>query len=267
MKTYHTVLTIAGSDSGGGAGIQADLKTMTSLKCYGLSVITSLTAQNTQGVQGIHPVPEDFILRQLSSVFEDIEIQAVKIGMLHSKEVANAVGSFLKDYEGIPVVLDPVMVATSGDLLLEKDAVEEITQKVFPIAELITPNIHEAKVLSNMDLSTTEELKEGCRKLHALGAKNVLIKGGDIDSPQARDLLFISEKEQFIELSCEKIRTQNLHGTGCSLSSAIASFLAKGIGIEDSVKKAKNYISQAIRLGSEYKLGKGNGPVNHMWQL
>lgn len=265
MKRYHTALTIAGSDSGGGAGIQADLKTMTSLGVYGLSVITSVTAQNTQGVQGIHPVPVSFIETQLQSVFDDIEINAIKIGMLHSREVAERVGTFLQKHPGIPVVLDPVMVATSGDILLQQDAIDAIRRQVFPVTELITPNIHEARVLTGQDLHTEASIRDAGRQLHHMGARNVLIKGGDIESTQAQDILYLGTEDRHIVLNSPKIETRNLHGTGCSLSSAIAAYLSQGQPLEAAVRNAKEYIQQAIQSGAAFQLGRGHGPIHHMW--
>lgn len=267
MQAHPTSLTIAGSDSGGGAGIQADLKTMTVLGSFGLSVITTITAQNTQGVQGIHPIPRSFIEQQLNSVFDDFTIHAIKIGMLHSKEVAELIGNYLLAFPTIPVVFDPVMVATSGDLLLEADAINAIKEHAFPVSLLITPNIHEAQVLTSKELKTERAIKEACRELHALGPRNVLIKGGDIEAPEAKDVLYLGQEDRFVMMSTPKVNTQNLHGTGCSLSSAIAALLSRGRSLEDAVKEAKSFIFRAIESGSSFAIGKGNGPINHMWDL
>ena len=268
MKQYRRVLTIAGSDSGGGAGIQADLKTFSALGCYGMSVICAVTAQNTRGVRGIFPVPPDFIQQQIEAVLEDIGVDAVKIGMLHSPEVVVTVAECLKRYHIPKIVVDPVMVATSGDSLLQDDAVEALVTTLFPLATVITPNLHEAAVMLHQPLShliqaNDSELEAACGKLSAFGSDAVVLKGGHGVSGQSIDFLYLRTDNRIIRLEGDRIDTPNTHGTGCTLSSAIAAFLAGGCEIEDAVSKAKCYITEALTAGADYRLGHGHGPVHH----
>jgi hydroxymethylpyrimidine/phosphomethylpyrimidine kinase len=268
MKTYHRVLTIAGSDSGGGAGIQADLKTFSALGCYGMSVITAVTAQNTKAVTGIHPVPPAFIVQQIDAVMEDIGVDAVKIGVLHSPEVINTVAERLKHYDVANVVVDPVMVAKSGDKLLRDDAVEALKTALFPITTLITPNLPEAAVLLQCptNILTQEDmphLEAVCKKLATLGPQAVLLKGGHLQSKQSCDILYSKMDDTLCHFEAERIDTINTHGTGCTLSSAIASNLAKGHSIREAILRAKEYITQALKVGAAYRLGSGHGPVHH----
>ncbi|MFW6028946.1 MAG: bifunctional hydroxymethylpyrimidine kinase/phosphomethylpyrimidine kinase [Halanaerobiales bacterium] len=255
------VLTIAGSDSGGGAGIQADLKTMTIFKTYGASVITAVTAQNTLGVQGVNTLNGDFVLQQLDSVLSDIEFSAVKTGMLANREIVEIVAEKIKEYDLLNLVVDPVMAASSGDLLLEKDAVAAYKNSLFPLAHLITPNLPEAKILLGKDIEEEVNLKKLAEELYKLGSKNVLIKGGHEKSSNhsAVDLLY--DGNEFVEYRAEFIDTTNTHGTGCTLSSAIASNLAKGLSVKKAVEISKKYITKAIRSG--FLVGEGNNPVNH----
>jgi len=262
-RTYRTVLTIAGSDSGGGAGIQADLKTISAMGCYGMSVITALTAQNTKGVTGIHAVPPDFAEKQMETVFSDIGVDAVKIGMLFSAELIETVAQVLKKYKIDKIVLDPVMVAQSGDKLLKDNAIEAIKIHLMPLSMVVTPNLPEASVLLDRTLHDFEDIKKGAKDLSEYGSRSVLIKGGHLKDNDSTDFLYLGEEDRIVTLEGERINTINNHGTGCTLSSAIASCMAKGCEIEEAVRKAKTYINEAIRAGSKYKIGHGHGPVHH----
>ncbi len=262
-RTYCRVLTIAGSDSGGGAGIQADLKTFSALGCYGMSVITALTAQNTLGVTGIHPIPPSFAAEQMSAVFSDIGADAVKIGMLYSAELIEVVADQLSALGARNIVLDPVMVAQSGDKLLQDEAIEAIKKHLLPLADVVTPNIPEASVLLDQRLNHLEDMQAGAKALAAFGSQSILIKGGHLSEGDSTDLLYLSGEDRFVILEGERIETRNNHGTGCTLSSAIASYMARGCGIEEAVSKAKEYISKAIEAGAGYVIGKGHGPVHH----
>jgi len=262
-RTYRTVLTIAGSDSGGGAGIQADLKTISAMGCYGMSVITALTAQNTKGVTGIHAVPPDFAEKQMETVFSDIGVDAVKIGMLFSAELIETVAQVLKKYKIDKIVLDPVMVAQSGDKLLKDNAIEAIKIHLMPLSMVVTPNLPEASVLLDRTLHDFEDIKKGAKDLSEYGSRSVLIKGGHLKDNDSTDFLYLGEEDRLVTLEGERINTINNHGTGCTLSSAIASCMAKGCEIEEAVRKAKTYINEAIRAGSKYKIGHGHGPVHH----
>ncbi|MBI9089028.1 MAG: bifunctional hydroxymethylpyrimidine kinase/phosphomethylpyrimidine kinase [Desulfobacterium sp.] len=261
MKTYHRALTIAGSDSGGGAGIQADLKTFSALGCYGMSVITALTAQNTVAVTGIHPVPPGFIATQMDAVLEDIGVDAVKIGMLHSPEVIEAVADRLNHHQCRHVVLDPVMIAKSGDKLLQDDAIAALKEKLLPLARIITPNLPEASVLLGREISTVEDMPQACRDLAELGCRTVLLKGGHLNGTECKDLLYLGESDLTVTFDGERVDTPNSHGTGCTLSSAIAANIAKGHGIASAVKQAKLFLTQALVAGAKFKLGNGHGPV------
>lgn len=256
-----TALTIAGSDASGGAGIQADIKTMTMLGVYAMSAITALTAQNTTGVQGIFEVDRDFLAQQLKSIFSDIPPDAVKIGMLSSKELIEVIRESLMKYEAKNIVLDPVMIATSGALLLEQDAIGEL-KRLFPLASIITPNLFEARELTSRHIETREEMEEAAESLSKEFGCAVLIKGGHIPG-DASDVLYI--QGEILWLDGERIDNPNTHGTGCTLSSAIAAELAKGVPLELAVKNAKDYVSGAIR--AELNLGSGRGPLMHNWKL
>ena len=263
MRTYRRALTIAGSDSGGGAGIQADLKTFAALGCYGMSAITALTAQNTVAVTGIHAVPPAFIAQQIDAVMEDIGVDAVKIGMLHSSEVIRTVTERLVHYGVRDVVLDPVMVAKSGDRLLQDEAVEALRTVLLPVARVITPNLPEASVLLEGPIEGLEQMKEACRALADLGPEAVLLKGGHLGGERSPDLLYVRTDGGLSVLEAERIETANTHGTGCTLSSAIAAYLARGYGLGEAIGEAKAYITQALRAGAAYRLGQGRGPVHH----
>lgn len=269
-KRHHfRALTIAGSDSGGGAGIQADLKTFSALGCFGMSAITALTAQNTTAVTGIQEVPPSFVAKQIDAVIEDIGVDAVKIGMLSSPEIIETVADRLRAHDVARIVLDPVMVAKSGDKLLRDEAIDALKEKLIPIATIITPNIPEAEVLTGHTLKTYEDLERASRSLAELGPMSVLIKGGHFTTENSDDCLYVQEKDQpeIHWLTGKRINSPNTHGTGCTLSSAIAAHLAKGYDIVEAVEAAKKYISEAIAAGAEYQIGHGHGPVHHFYQL
>ncbi len=267
FQQYRTVLTVAGSDCSGGAGIQADLKTFGALGCYGMSAITALTAQNTTGVYDIHAVPASFVAGQLDVVFSDIRVHAVKIGMLFSVEVIEAVADRLKRYDAGPVVLDPVMVAQSGDKLLKDDAIDAVKQLLAPLACVITPNLPEAAVMLNRPIASLSEMEAAARDITGFGAGAALIKGGHLESRERTDALYIRKGDRFAAIQGDYIHTRNNHGTGCTLSSAIAAFLARGADTEAAVRQAKAYITEAIRMGAPYRLGNGHGPVHHFHQF
>lgn len=267
QKTYNRVLTIAGSDSGGGAGIQADLKSIAANGCYGMSVITALTAQNTKGVFGIHPVPVNFVQQQLQVVLSDIGADAIKIGMLFSSELIEMIAGELQVHGSKNIVLDPVMVATSGDKLLKDEAVEALKIHLIPMAHLITPNLPEASVLLGRKIVTVDELKDAAANLSELGCPNVLIKGGHLEEGDCDDLLYMGDSGDVITYPVKRIATDNTHGTGCTLSSAIAAGLAKGLSVEDAVTAGKEYITGAIKSGADYKIGDGHGPVDHFYRF
>ena len=267
MKKYFRALTIAGSDSGGGAGIQADLKTFSALGCFGMSAITALTAQNTRVVTGIYPAPPEFIGQQIDAVMEDIGVDAVKIGMLHSPGVIETVAQKLSDWKCPNIVVDPVMVSKSGDNLLREDAVQALKTALLPLATLITPNLPEASVLLGQPVEHKEDMADAALALAKFGSANVLVKGGHLTSGDSCDLLYQTESNSMIELFGKRINTPNSHGTGCTLSSAIAANLAKGVALETAVKNAKDYISGALLAGAAYQTGKGHGPVHHFYDL
>lgn len=267
-KQYPRVLSIAGSDSGGGAGIQADIKTISANGCYAATVITALTAQNTMGVKAIHPVPVDFVAAQIQAVLEDIGADAVKIGMLYSSELIRVVAEQLQKFQIRHIILDPVMVAQSGDSLLQCEAIEAMKKHLIPITELITPNLPEASVLLGKELLSEWDIEEALAKLCHLGCPNVLIKGGHMDSPrESRDWLYLGKEQRTIVLSGKRIDTENNHGTGCTLSSAIATFIARGEDLPTAVRLAKDYIQASLQSATGWKLGNGHGPVHHFHQF
>lgn len=254
------VLTVAGSDSGGGAGIQADLKTITLLGSYAATVLTALTAQNTRGVSSIHGLPPSFVIDQMDTVLADIPIDIIKTGMLHTPAIISALAEKLPERKILlPAVMDPVMVAKGGAALLEREAIRFFCQQLLPQAYLLTPNIPEAERLLDRAIRSEAEMDQAARDLHALGAANVLVKGGHLSGRQSVDVLF--DGNQCHTFSSERFFTSNTHGTGCSYASAIAAYLAQGEPLLQAVKKAKRYISEAIRLARP--LGKGHSPVNH----
>lgn len=257
-----TALTIAGSDSSGGAGIQADIKTMIVNGVYAMSVITALTAQNTMGVKGILEIDRDFIGLQLDCVFEDIMPDAIKIGMVTSKETVEIIAEKLKQYEAKNIVVDPVMVSTSGSDLIKKHAIDVLKKELFPLASLITPNIIEAEALTGLSINGKDDMVNAAEILHDKYLCGVLIKGGHMEG-NSDDLLYYDKKTVWFK--SKRIDNPNTHGTGCTLSSAIASNLAKGFSLEESVRKAKDYITQAIKSGLD--IGKGRGPLNHGFNI
>jgi hydroxymethylpyrimidine/phosphomethylpyrimidine kinase len=255
-------LTIAGSDSSGGAGIQADLKTFAASGVYGASVITALTAQNTRGVTAIHQVPADFVTAQIDAVFGDLDVRAVKIGMVAQREVIEAIVAGLERWSPKHVVLDPVMVATSGDRLLVPDAIEALRTQLIPRAEIITPNLPEAAALLGEPVAVSEsDIAGQGRRLLSLGCPHVLIKGGHGHGAESTDYLISAD--HVIALASPRVATANTHGTGCSLSSAIAAERAKGADLETAVRGAKAYISAAIAAADRLDVGHGHGPVHH----
>ena len=261
---YYRALTIGGSDNSGGAGIQADLKTFSALGCYGMSVITALTAQNTEGVQGIHEIDPKFIEKQINSILEDIGVDVIKIGMLFNTSVIKTVARCLLEIKNCPIVLDPVMYAKSGDPLLQDDAVESIKNDLFPLATIITPNIPEAEALLDFSIESLESMQKAAISLNKLVPKAVVVKGGGLSGRTSEDCLVIEGGDpQWLKQ--DRIETKNLHGTGCTFSSAVAAFLARSYNLEDAIKEAKNYLTQALIAGADKNLGHGKGPVMHFY--
>lgn len=263
MKTYRRVVSIAGSDSGGGAGIQADLKTFSALGCYGMSVVTAVTAQNTIAVTGIHPVPPEFVGLQLDAVLSDIGTDAVKIGMLHSSPIISIVADRLCRYACGAIVLDPVMLAKSGDSLLSEKAVDDLKSGLMPLAALVTPNLPEASVLLGREVTRRDQMADACRELVRLGCRSVYLKGGHLVDEGNVDMLFDGLSGKLLELTGEHLVTRNSHGTGCTLSSAIAAFLARGETLPQAAGMAKNYVSRALSRGADMAVGQGHGPLHH----
>ena len=259
---YARVLSIAGSDSGGGAGIQADLKTFSALGCYGMTAITAITAQNTQGVRAIHGIPAQMLRAQIDAVLEDIGADAVKIGMLHDPEVVRVVVEAIQRHGLQQVVLDPVMVATSGDRLMAAETVHVLVHELFPLATVITPNLDEAALLLNRAINGAEALDAAATALLALGAPAVLLKGGHLPGDTVMDVLALADGTR-LRLQSPRIVTHNGHGTGCTLSSAIAAHLALGLALPQAVEQARAYILGAIAAGANVHTGHGHGPLNH----
>ena len=259
--THPIALTIAGSDSGGGAGIQADLKTFSALGAYGASVITAITAQNTRAVTAVQLIEPAIIRAQLAAVFDDLPPQAVKIGMLGSPENIRAVADFLRQYRDIPLVLDPVMVAKSGDKLLQDEAIAALRDELLPLATLITPNLPEAAVLLGRDISTAADMSQATGELRALGAPAVLLKGGHLQTTDSNDLL--DDGMETLWLPAPRHPGRNTHGTGCTLSSAITAYLARGASLREAVEQGKAYIGKAIAAADRLQIGSGHGPVHH----
>lgn len=258
------VLTIAGSDSGGGAGIQADLKTFLALGCHGMSAVTALTAQNTVGVKAIHEVPPDFVIAQMDAVASDIGVDAAKTGMLASAPIIEAVAKAIEVHDIRPLVIDPVFVSKHRDRLLAEDAVEALTTRLFPLAAVVTPNLYEAEALVGAEVGSLDEMKEAARVLHAMGPASVLVKGGHLEgSPGSVDVLF--DGDNFTEIGGPRYDTEDTHGTGCTLAAGIAARLARGDTIGDAVRYAKDFVGGAIRHA--LRIGQGYGPVNPGWRL
>ena len=262
LPHYPRVLSIAGSDSGGGAGIQADLKTFSALGCYGMTAITAVTAQNTLGVSAIHGIPVDVLKAQIRAVLDDIGADAVKIGMLHAPELVEVVAWAIDTYDLQRVVLDPVMVATSGDRLIAQETVQVLVSQLFGRVALVTPNLDEAGLLLGRELSRVDELDAAADDLLALGARAVLLKGGHLRGDRVVDVLALAsgERQRF---ESPRIASGNVHGTGCTLSSAIAAHLALGLELVPAVTAARDYILQAIASGAGVRTGSGHGPLNH----
>lgn len=261
---YARVLSIAGSDSSGGAGIQADLKTFAALGCYGMTAITAITAQNTRGVSAIHAVPPAMLAAQIDAVAADIGIDAVKIGMLHDPAVVEVVADAIRRYQWPHVVLDPVMVAINGDRLIAQETVGVLVQRLFPLVTLITPNLDEAALLLGRTLQDQEELEAAATDLLALGARAALLKGGHLPGEEVMDVL-VQRSQPLLRMSQRRIPSRNTHGTGCTLSSAIACHLALGHDLPEAVNLARSYIVQAIAQGADVQTGQGHGPLNHGW--
>lgn len=266
LKRYPVVLSIAGSDSSGGAGIQADLKTFSALGVYGATAITAITAQNTKGVNSQLAISPEMVYNQIVAVVEDIAPSAIKIGMLANKEVAMVVADALSRYN-IPTILDPVMVSSSGHRLLSLDAQEVVKERLLPLSTLVTPNIPEMEALTAMSLTTAEEKLSAAKYLLSLGAQAVLLKGGHEEGDTKCDTLYRLDGRNItqLHLSTPTVATKNIHGTGCTLSSAIAAFMARGLALREAVQEAKNYITEAILSGADIAIGNGFGPVNHLF--
>ncbi|MBN2272911.1 MAG: bifunctional hydroxymethylpyrimidine kinase/phosphomethylpyrimidine kinase [Bacteroidales bacterium] len=265
-KHYKRVLTIAGSDSGGGAGIQADIKTISACGCYAMSAITAITVQNTVGVTGVYPVSLEALSGQISAVLDDIGADAVKIGMLHSSDVIKTVTQTLEKYDIENIVLDPVMVATSGDILLQDEAIETLRKVLIPVVRIITPNIPEAEILLGRKINSQEALPDAAKELSMNRKISVLLKAGHLTESELVDVFYNAEEDTVLTLRSKRRNTKNTHGTGCTLSSAIASFLALGLPLNEALGKAKEYISGAIVSGEGYTLGRGHGPVHHFFK-
>lgn len=267
MKKYSRVLAIAGSDSGGGAGIQADIKTISAMGCYAASAVTAITVQNTLGVQAVYPVPLDILEGQIDAVLSDIGADAIKIGMLHSAEVVNLVADLLEKYEIRNVVLDPVMVSTSGHRLIEEEAVEVINTRLMPLARVITPNVPEAEIFAGCPISSGDVFDDIARQLSGSAGVSVLLKAGHLSGETLVDYFYNAEDGTMTQLPSKRVQTRNTHGTGCTFSSAFAAALAKGEDLTAAAVSAKKYIEQAIISGAEYEIGSGYGPVDHFWSM
>ncbi len=254
-------MTIAGSDSGGGAGIQADLATFASLQVFGTSAVTALTAQNTTGVQGIYAVPADFVVEQIRSVTRDMYVRAAKTGMLASAEIIKALAELVAGGELPPLVVDPVMVSASGSILLPNDAVSTLINTLIPNAAIVTPNLAEVKVLTGIEVRAERDMEDAAQQLVKMGAKAALVKGGHLSGDDAVDVFF--DGNGFAHLRAPRINTLNTHGTGCTLSSAIAAGLARGLDVFSASEEAKRYVTRAINGARAWGIGRGNGPINH----
>jgi hydroxymethylpyrimidine/phosphomethylpyrimidine kinase len=261
-QRYPHVLSIAGSDSGGGAGIQADLKTFAALGCFGMTAITALTAQNTCGVRSIHGVPPEMLRDQIDAVLEDIGVDAVKIGMLHAPDIVRTVAQAIDRHQMPHVVFDPVMVATSGAKLIDDPAIAVLVAEMFPRSALITPNLDEAGLLVGRALTSVQDMAQAAQALLDRGARAVLLKGGHLPGDEVTDLLLMKDADP-IWMHGPRIASANTHGTGCTLSSAIAAYLALGLKLLDAVQQARGFVRQALQAGASVKTGQGSGPLNH----
>jgi len=264
MNHYPTVLTIAGSDSGGGAGIQADIKTISSLGAYACSAITAITAQNTLGVRAIQGIEPEILKSQIEAVFEDLTIDAVKTGMLYNASAVEVVAECMQRFHPRFLVVDPVMISTSGSALIADEAVQAMQKSLFPLATLITPNIAEAEALSGVKISSPNDMPAAAERLLQTGCRAVLIKGGHFKGDELVDMLFVQGGKE-VSICSPFVETKNTHGTGCTLSAAIASFLAQGEDLLKALLLAKNYMNEALLAGKEVEVGKGHGAVNHFF--
>ncbi|MBN9297386.1 MAG: bifunctional hydroxymethylpyrimidine kinase/phosphomethylpyrimidine kinase [Filimonas sp.] len=262
--TYPSVLTIAGFDGSGGAGIQADIKTISALGCYATSALTALPVQNTTGVKSIYPIPYEAVQEQIETILDDIFPNAIKIGMVHTTALVQTIITTLEKYPHVPMVFDPVMVATSGHRLIEDDTIETIKTTLLPVADIITPNLDEAAILAGMPIHTVEDMYVAGEKIKQSGCRSVLLKGGHLKSATLTSLYF-AEDGTVQAFQFEKYHTNNTHGSGCTLSSAIASYIARGESLADAVDKGQQYVQQAIYNGADVVTGKGNGPLNHFF--
>lgn len=266
MKKYNyiTAMTIAGFDPSGGAGIQADIKTFSALGCFATSVLTALPVQNTKGVKTIYPIPYQAVQEQIEIILDDIFPNAIKIGMVHTSELVATIVETLDKYHKTPIVFDPVMVATSGHKLINEDTIETIIKRLLPIADIITPNLDEAGILAQMKIETVQNMYAAGEKIKKLGAKNILLKGGHLKTAELTSLFF-NEDGKVHEFHFKKYNTNNTHGSGCTLSSAIASYLAQKKSMLEAVTMGQNYVQEAIYQGKDVAIGKGNGPLNHFF--
>lgn len=270
MLKYSTALTIAGSDPSGGAGLQADLKTFSALGVYGTSAVVAVVDENTVGVYGVHPVPVPLVAGQIRSVLSDIGADAVKIGMLHSSELIRTVLATLQEFPDVRrLVLDPVMVATSGDPLLEPEAVGTLRDELMPYADVITPNLPEASILLGEKVEFQDQFEDAARALSRLtdSRVSVMLKAGHLEGDTLTDIFYNARKNTFLRLTSKRVRTSNTHGTGCTLSSAIAAWLARGADLDQAATLAKEYLAAAVAEGSRYEIGRGHGPVCHFHNL
>lgn len=267
MKNYPRVLTIAGSDSGGGAGVQADIKAISATGSYAASAITAITVQNTIGVESVFPIPVETISGQIHAVLSDIGADAIKIGMMSSPEVIRTICTELDSFGIRNIVVDPVMVSTSGHRLMEDSAIEVLTSELVPRARVITPNIPEAEILAGCKITSQSELPAIARKLSCGGKVSVLMKAGHLTDDELVDIFYNAESDSIIELRSKRVYSPNTHGTGCTLSSAFASYLAQGLCLDDAARAAKTYITEAIAAGAEYQIGHGHGPVDHFHKI
>lgn len=264
MRTYPKVLSIAGSDCSGGAGIQADLKTFSALGVYGMTAITALTAQNTCGVTDVAPTTPQHLAKELDAIFQDIRPDAVKIGMSVNAEIIDTIADKLIEYNAEKIILDPVMISTSGHQLIDQEATDVLSERLMPICELLTPNRYEAEHIAGIKINCTTDINLVASRILKF-TKAVLIKGGHLDDEYVTDYLFTGECDEPTTFTAKRINTGNTHGTGCTLSSAIASYLALGNDIRKSIELAKGYLTNAIEAGSDICIGNGHGPMNHLW--
>lgn len=266
MKKYTSpsVLTIAGFDGSGGAGIQADIKTFSALGCFATSMLTALPVQNTQGVRKIYSIPEQAVADQIEAILDDIFPAAIKIGMVHTPQLVDTIVNTLSKYVKIPIVFDPVMVATSGHHLIEEETIAALVQKLFPIADVITPNMDEASILANMQVRTLDDMYIAGEKILNMGCKSILLKGGHQETDMITSLYF-DKTGKIYSFETEKFKTNNTHGSGCTLSSAIAAYIAQGKDLYNAVSMGQQYVFEAIKSGKDIEIGKGNGPLNHFF--